>query len=75
MVASKVKPCPEVVVMAWRPFALEEIEQSSHALLLKTNGGYCRSFFQESLFSGAAAFEVVERLQEISENNKAADAR
>jgi hypothetical protein len=61
--------------MAWRPFALEEIEQSSHALLLKTNGGYCRSFFQESLFSGAAAFEVVERLQEISENNKAADAR
>jgi hypothetical protein len=61
--------------MAWRPFALEEIEQSSHALLLKTNGGYCHSFFQESLFSGAAAFEVVERLQAISDINNAADAR
>jgi hypothetical protein len=61
--------------MTWRPFALEEIEQSSQALLLKTNGGYCRSLFQESVFSGAAAFEVVERLQEISDIIMAADAR
>jgi hypothetical protein len=45
-----------VVVITCRPFALEEIEQSSQELLVNTSGGYCRSFFQESLFSLADGF-------------------
>jgi len=58
MVASNVNPWPDVVFMTCRPFALEEIEQSSHALLLKTKGGYCRSFFQGSLFSTGRAYKT-----------------
>src|SRR5229473_3910422 len=64
MVASNVNPWPEVVFMTCRPFAVEEIEQSSHALLLKTNGGYCRSLFQGSLFSWAASPAGAERSEE-----------
>lgn len=75
MVASNVNPWPDVVFMTCRPFALEEIEQSSHALLLKTKGGYCRSLFQESLFSTAAAPTGVERLHAISDTSNAVDAR
>jgi hypothetical protein len=63
------------VFITWRPFALEEIEQSSHALLLNTNGGYCRSFFHGSLLSSVAAFKGPERLQEISDMSRAAAAR
>src|SRR6266851_682614 len=73
MVASNVNPWPDVVFMTCRPFALEEIEQSSHALLLKTKGGYCRSFFQGSLFSTAAPTKP-ERLDAISDTSKAVDA-
>jgi hypothetical protein len=75
MVASNVNPWPEVVFIICRPFALDEIEQSSHALLLKTSGGYCRSLFHESLFYSPAAPTGTERLQAISETTKAAEAR
>jgi hypothetical protein len=37
--------------MICRPFALEEIEQSSQELPVKTSGGYCRSLFHESSLS------------------------
>jgi hypothetical protein len=37
--------------MTCRPLALDEIEQSSQELLVKTSGGYCRSLFHESLVS------------------------
>jgi hypothetical protein len=75
MTASKVNPWPEVVFMTWRPFAAEDIEQSSQAVLLNTKGGYCRSLFQESLFSSATAVTGTERPQEISEISNAAEAK
>src|SRR5579862_9856634 len=73
--ASNVKPCPEVVVMTWRPLALEEIEQSSQELLLKTSGGYWRSLFHGSLFSFAEGFGKLERTTETTETRRAIAAR
>src|SRR5579859_6813007 len=76
MAASNVNPCPDKVDMVCFPLAVEEMEQSSHAVLWKTSGGYCRSSFQESGVAGAAyAVEGLERLKAISDRRKAADAR
>src|SRR5580700_10922923 len=75
MVASNVKPCPDVVVITCRPLALEEIEQSSQELPLKTSGGYWRSFFQGSLFSDADGFGGLERATETIDTTRATAAR
>src|SRR5437899_2850650 len=55
IVMSKVNPCPDSVLSACRPFLVDEIEHSSQALLVKTNGGYCLSARQGSAAPGAAA--------------------
>jgi hypothetical protein len=61
--------------MICRPFAVEDIEQSSQAVLLNTRGGYCRSFLQKSSLSLVTAATGMERAQEISEISSAAEAK
>jgi hypothetical protein len=60
--------------MICRPLAVEEIEQSSQELPLKTSGGYWRSLFQGS-FSDADVFSELGRANEINDTTRATAAR